>query len=228
MKWIAHRWPNFSVDFPKLISRCILVWIPNENCVKIGKSLIRWNGKIPLPHPQSSSPTTPSLCFSICYERIFIVLWSAYTSWDQISNMSHLSVLYFRASRDSQEGLITNTNMNPTAQVWEINMLCNYGETENTHKETVHKQWQTSTLHTYIYSRCVTHTHTIIQLSAQVQHTSCSCAHTHRQTPLSHTDSRNKFAKQQMSGPHSLLCIASLICFLTHVCWINYFQRGVW
>lgn len=44
LKWIAHRWPNFSVDFPKLISCCILVWIPNEYCVKIGKSLIRWNG----------------------------------------------------------------------------------------------------------------------------------------------------------------------------------------
>lgn len=53
MKWIAHRWPNFSVDFPKLISRCISVWIPNEHCVKIGKSLIRWNGgkKIPFPPP---------------------------------------------------------------------------------------------------------------------------------------------------------------------------------
>lgn len=46
VKWIPHRWPNFSVDFLKLISCCILVWIPNEYCGKIGKSLIRWNGKI--------------------------------------------------------------------------------------------------------------------------------------------------------------------------------------
>lgn len=43
VKWIPHRWPNFSVDFLKLISCCILVWIPNENCGKIGKLLIRWN-----------------------------------------------------------------------------------------------------------------------------------------------------------------------------------------
>ena len=31
--------------------------------------------------------------------------------------MSHLSVLYFGASRDSQDGLITNTNMNHRAGV---------------------------------------------------------------------------------------------------------------
>lgn len=49
MKWVAHRWPNFSNDFLKLISRCIPSWIPNEKRVKIGKSLIRWNGSPPQP-----------------------------------------------------------------------------------------------------------------------------------------------------------------------------------
>lgn len=57
LKWIAHRWPNFSVDFPKLISCCILVWIPNEYCVKIGKSLIRWNGGGPFHPLLTESPS---------------------------------------------------------------------------------------------------------------------------------------------------------------------------
>lgn len=61
MKWIAHRWPNFSADFLKLISCCIPSWIPNENCVKIGKSLIRWNGKI--PPPPSKTPSLGLFCY---------------------------------------------------------------------------------------------------------------------------------------------------------------------
>lgn len=61
-------------------------------------------------HSQSPSLTPLPLCFAIWYGWIFIVLWSAYASQDQISNMSHLSVLYFGAARDSQDELITNTN----------------------------------------------------------------------------------------------------------------------
>lgn len=114
MKWIAHRWPNFSVDFPKLISCCIPVWIPNENCVKIGKSLIRWNGKIlffPPLFPSSSfsislsHPSTSLFCHLIWMDiHCFVVCLC------EISNMSHLSVLYFGAARDSQDELITKTN----------------------------------------------------------------------------------------------------------------------
>lgn len=104
LKWIAHRWPNFSVDFPKLISCCILVWIPNEYCVKIGKSLIRWNGggKKSPPPPLSilfwlNLPHSPTHSLS-CYLLWMDIYCSAYASEDQISNMSHLSVFYFRAS----------------------------------------------------------------------------------------------------------------------------------
>lgn len=67
-KWAAHRWPNFSVDFPKLISCCILAWIPNEICVKIGKSLICWNGKILLFFfPFFFTPSVSLSVFFLCY-----------------------------------------------------------------------------------------------------------------------------------------------------------------
>lgn len=72
-----NRWPNFSVDFPKLISCCI----PNENCVKIGKLLIRSNGKKKYFFPPFLSTSLsiylahliPSLSNThICYGWIFI------------------------------------------------------------------------------------------------------------------------------------------------------------
>lgn len=72
LKWIAHRWPNFSVDFPKLISCCILVWIPNEYCVKIGKSLIRWNGGEKNPPPPFHPLLTESPSFT---HPFFVVLF---------------------------------------------------------------------------------------------------------------------------------------------------------
>lgn len=73
VKWIAHRWPNFSVDFPKLISCCIPVWIPNENCVKIGKSLIRWNGKILFFSPLPSFSLSISLSHTSLSVSLFVM-----------------------------------------------------------------------------------------------------------------------------------------------------------
>lgn len=49
-------------------------------------------------------PLSPvSVYFAICYGRIFTVVGSARTSWDQISNTSHLSALCSRASRDNRK-----------------------------------------------------------------------------------------------------------------------------
>lgn len=239
VKWIDHRWPNFSVDFPKLISCCIPVWIPNENCVKIGKSLICWNRKI-LFFPclaSSSLSVSLSLFCAICYGWVFIVSWSACASRDQISNMSHLSVLYFGVSRDSWHRLITNTKTNHCTSMRDKYKLWTHRKhTHKKHTQTQYKRWQTGLVFDYMWvTYTPTHLHRNILdvnkiiskwvLRSKFIHTTASV---HRHTPPTHTESGNKFAKQQMNAPHGVLCIASLIGFLTHVCWINYFQRGVW
>lgn len=109
LKWIAHRWPNFSVDFPKLISCCILVWIPNEYCVKIGKSLIRWNGGGAFPSSSDwiSLIHPPILCRAICYGWIFIVLLMQVKTKFLIWHTCLCSIL-------EHQGLlgVTNANMN--------------------------------------------------------------------------------------------------------------------
>lgn len=75
MKWVAHMWPNFSTDFHKLLSCCIPSWIPSEKCVKIGKSLIRWNGLLPNTYTHTH---THIFYFIIYLLGVCLQLFSAY------------------------------------------------------------------------------------------------------------------------------------------------------
>lgn len=63
---------------------------------KIGKSLIRWNGKIPAPLPLPFIPNlTPLVLFWLLVNgRYSLFCGLPLRVGDQISNMSHLSVLY--------------------------------------------------------------------------------------------------------------------------------------
>lgn len=155
-------------------------------------------------HSQSPSLTPLPLCFPIWYGWIFIVLWSAYASRNQISNMSPLSVLYFGAARDSQDELITNTNNRTSVRDKHIVI----------EQSAFTKQLQTGPYgNMWVCTIEILHvnhgTQTYIHMNAQVE------VYTHPTSMHAHTDTHHPIIQSQVANlPNNKWAIHTVYCAL--------------